>query len=119
VNYKRPDSSRFYVGQRFAWDGAYFRVRQGNRCTGDMVLDMSLDRGKTWVSPPIAWNLIFTAFKFGVEENNYGPHGKVKRGNGGKYLMDALAGATDDWLKQANEVEKQAERAKSNRPVAA
>lgn len=112
----RPTSSRFYVGQQFAWDGAYFRVRQGDRCDGDMVLDMSLDRGKTWVSPPIAWNLIFTAFKFGVEENNYGPKGKIKRGYGGRYLMDALiSAATGDWLEKAIKIEGQAERAKSNR----
>lgn len=82
---------KFFPGLSFAEMGIHFRVSRGNRCEGDMVMDISID-GKKWIRPTISHTFILTEFKYQVEENNYGKDGKIKRGGeGGEYLMRHIA----------------------------
>jgi len=82
---------RFCDGDAFIYDRVRYRVRAGVYCDDDMIIDFSFD-GKTWHTPSIGHSLILVAFKFAVEENNYGKRGKIKSGRGVGLLLDAQKG---------------------------
>lgn len=109
---------QFYAGQVFVHDGIEYRILAGNRCAGDLVLEFrQLYNG--WFRPKIAHTLILVAFKSQVEENNYGPHGEVKPGNGYRYLWWALrSAAMDGWQGAASRVLGEARQARERRRAA-
>lgn len=97
---------RFHAGQEFSYAGVQYRVLQGTRCDGDLVIEFSLPPG--WHRPAIAHTLILAEFKYQVEENNYGAEGKVQRGQGGWYLLSAIKEACDfGWAHVAQRVKDQ------------
>lgn len=101
----------FYAGQEFAHKGVRYRVREGTRCQGDIVLEFCIDG---WYRPHIAHTFILAAFKYQVEENNYGKEGKIKRGFGGAYLLDALKRAcVNGWQLEAEVIEQQRNKIKT------
>jgi hypothetical protein len=97
---------KFWPGQEFEHDGVQYRVLVGDRCEDDMVLEF---RVAGWHRPKIAHSLIAVEFKFQVEENNYGRHGKIKRGGrGGWMLIDAIKEACRyGWETVAERIAKQ------------
>jgi hypothetical protein len=96
------DKPKFYIGQKFERDGVIYRVRAGNRCEGDMVLEFYLVRSG-WHRPTIAHTCILADFKSQVEENNYGQNGRVKKGLGALFLQKRIEEAfTGGWLVAAN-----------------
>lgn len=79
---------KFEPGAVFEYGGVCYRVRKGNRCDGDMVIEFCVTG---WHRPTIAHTLILSEFKFQVDHNNYGPNGKIRRGGrGGWMLIDAI-----------------------------
>ena len=115
---------RFYAGQQFERDGIEYRVLPGNRCDGDLVIEFKVNG---WHRPKIAHTMILTAFKFQVEENNYGQSGKVKSGRGGWYLLEKIKRAClYGWQQEVDaiaqqrhvlEATKEAARAQLSLPV--
>lgn len=101
----------FYAGQTFAHDGIQYRVLEGTRCKGDLVLEFFLNG---WHRPKIAHTLILAAFKHQVEENNYGPEGQIKRAEGGRYLLKSIERAcVGGWQLEAETIQQ--ERLKAQR----
>jgi len=95
----------FYAGQTFNYKSVEYRVIEGNRCDGDLVLEF---RVNGWHRPTIAHTMILAAFKHQVEENNYGPSGKISRGQGGQYLLDAITRACKNgWRLEAEVINQQ------------
>jgi hypothetical protein len=95
----------FYAGQEFEYKGIHYRIRSGDRCDGDLVLEFYVTG---WHRPAIAHTYILTSFKYQVEENNYGDNGKVKRGLGGWYLLKKIRMAClNGWKAEAEEIVRQ------------
>lgn len=96
----------FYAGQEFEFDGVQYRILPGNRCRDDLVLEF---RVVGWHRPKIAHTLILCDFKFQVEQNNYGPNGKIQKARGGWYLIDAIKSAChrNGWRVVANRIENE------------
>lgn len=98
---------RFSVGDQFMKDGIEYRVVAGNRCDGDMVIEWRQIR-QGWHRPSLSHTFILTSFKYQVEQNNYGVNGKIKRGKGGRYLLEAVEGAClHGWEHEVLKVERQ------------
>ena len=108
---------KFYEGMTFQNHNVTYRVRKGNRCDGDLVIEFKVDG---WYMPPIAHTYILTNFKFQVEENNYGENGKVKKGRGGWYLLDKIrSAAMHGWQQGADEIIEQREALAAKKTEAA
>lgn len=76
----------FYPGQQFVYGGVEYRIEQGNRRPGDLLLLFrTLESG--WHAPTIAHSIICLAVKWQVEENNY----PRPRFQGGFKLLRAVA----------------------------
>jgi hypothetical protein len=105
---------KFAPGQEFERNGVQYRVLSGDRCEGDMVLEF---RVAGWHRPTIAHSLIAIEFKFQVEQNNYGPNGKLRKGGrGGWMLIDAIKEACRyGWESVAERILGERERAARRR----
>lgn len=99
----------FYSGQSFEYASVRYRVRNGNRCEGDLVIEFSTDGGRSWHRPAIAHTLILIDFKYQVEENNYGALGKIKRGGlgGWKLLQAIMAAVSNGWESEAEKIKRE------------
>lgn len=108
---------RFEAGQTFIYDNIHYHILAGNRCPGDLVIEFSVD-GYNWKRPTITHSLILFCFKWQVEENNYGKEGKIKRGQGGEYLIGSLRRAIKwGWQDEAKHIEAEANGVRQGRKI--
>lgn len=87
---EKIEQMEFYPGLEFSHHGCEYRVIDGRNCQDDMIIQFRLP-GSEWYTPPIAHILILFEFKAIVEENNYGPNGKVKKDGRGKFKLFEVA----------------------------
>ncbi len=103
---------QYEIGDIWYCDGFWYRVREGNRNKGDMVIDISLD-GENWRSPPMSLNYILLSFKAWIEENNYNSPNEIKHGLGWVYLFVHLLWALKDWRAVAKKTNDEASLARA------
>ena len=112
---------KFKAGMTIECDNVEFEILKGDNCDGDMRIRIRIwgPKGPSeWHTPRMSLMMILAAFKYAVEENNYGPeNGKIQRGDGGEYLLERLnyAMRTGDWETVIAETRRDAEAAKARR----
>lgn len=103
---------QFYAGQVGSYDGIEYRILEGNRKPGDLVLEFRLP-GSDWHRPKMSHTFILTALKYQVEENNYPPI--LGYLGGAKFWQAIKRACISSWRQEAEAVALEANAAKKRR----
>ncbi len=100
----------FRPGQTLICGQRHYRIVEGTRKTGDMILEVAVNG---WHRPLIANTLLEVAFKYQVEENNY----PTSLGfEGGRKLLRRIEDACiNGWEQAAQRTNQEAEAARLRR----